>query len=187
MKSVEEVRADYWRLKRARDAGSSDEVAAVVAAYASASSRISRLWERLLGRPSIERLLYASCEERDVAVAVDLVRRGARQYVYFARGYPSAFDLAANRGDEAMCMALLQVGQPYGGSAGLSSAVWANQLAIVRLLLEHGADPQVVLAPHGGGFLFRVRGDVLRALVAAGGPPPPCITTMLENRTALGD
>lgn len=185
MKTIEQVRADYRDLKRAIDSRDSAQVDALLATYISAHGRMRRLWLHLRGWTPIEMLLYASCEEHDVDVAIDLVRRGANQYAYVRGGYPSAFDLAASGGDVAMCSALMSGGQPYQRSAGLNAAAWANQLAVVRLLLERGADPQVVLT--SGAGLFRIRGDVLRALVGAGGTAPAEILTMLERRVALGD
>ncbi len=57
---------------------------------------------------------------------------------------------------------------------------------VVELLLQRGANPEDVLKREISS-LIRIRGGILRQLVAAGGAAPKEIDQLLRDKAALGD
>lgn len=98
--------------------------------------------------------------------------------------------LAARYGHYEVTQLLIEFGanihSECGGATPICFSSYYGHLPVVLLLLDKGARPSDVL---GGtiGSLLRIRGSILRALVAAGGIAPPEIVEIIESDQALGD
>ncbi len=65
-------------------------------------------------------------------------------------------------------------------------AAFCGNSDVVELLLQRGANPEDVLKREISS-LIRIRGGILRQLVAAGGAAPKEIDQLLRDKAALGD
>lgn len=163
-----------WRLARAAERGDFERARALAL-----SPRVGWLSRRILRRhrrsilsmaPSLEavrRLLPVALEhERPETAALGLYD------VY--RRYGSLRDALNRSTPQPVLDALLRQASFYA------------ERALVTRLLEWGADPDAVLGG-GDGSVMRIHGDVIRALVRAGGTPSPAIRALAEGRHLIGD
>jgi ankyrin repeat protein len=99
-------------------------------------------------------------------------------------------EIAARFGNREMCQLLLRYGasptRHQGNPSALQTAAFRGDLELVDLFLKYNADPNDICQSNNVS-LFRIRGDILRRLIAAGGVLPEPIHEIINNRQALGD
>jgi hypothetical protein len=154
--------------------------------------RLRAWWERrqepTFAAAPVDEQLAEAVRLGDFDVATALLARGASPYRPAWRG-ASCMTLVCRRDDLAWCSFFLVRSRPRRASdleRPLLQASFAGQVEVVRALLAYGADPQRVLTGPDVS-VFRIHGEVLRALVRAGGRPDDPTAEMLATRQALGD
>jgi ankyrin repeat protein len=123
-------------------------------------------------------------------IVAELIKAGADCNQLGKHGY-TPLALAAENQMGEIVVALIQSGAEvnkkiWKHATALHLACYSGNLAMVKLLLDLGAEPASVMSS-ADNSLLRVNGDVLRLLIAAGGIPSPGIRSLLESNQALGD
>lgn len=137
--------------------------------------------------------LIIAVEEEKIVVVHNLLKYGVEVDLLDCSGKYTALEIATRKGNYALCRLLLKYGarpsrkkRKKGVPSALMLAAFQGDSVIVDLLLENGADPQEVCSL-GTSSLMRIKGQVLRQLVEAGGTVTSDIIDLLTRGQSLGD
>lgn len=147
---------------------------------------------RWRGRKACADLLVRAAQENVSTLVALILDQGCPPDEVGSDGY-TALEVACYRGNREAVEVLLnrgasasRLGKRRGGPTALMQATFYEHEALVDMLLRAGADPREV-GELAVSSLLRIRGSILRRIVAAGGSLHPDIQRLLDARQALGD
>lgn len=154
---------------------------------------VKRPWPKLVSRfGTKETLLACAAAANAVGVVAFLLDAGV-EVDEIGECRQTALEIAAGSGYQDVAQKLLQagahptrLGRRIGIPSALHRAAFRGDVELVAMLLRFGASPDAVCRDPDV-TLYRIYGDVLRLLVAAGGTLPDDVNELLIKRVANGD